>query len=56
MTAPHPTPETFKQSPSSEELYFRRADLFTDSSEGPPPDQYARRVLALPIAFLVTPG
>ncbi len=31
----------------SEELYFRRADLFSDKSEGLPPEQYARRVLGL---------
>ena len=32
---------------ASEELYFRRADLFSDQSEGLPPEQYARRVLGL---------
>jgi hypothetical protein len=26
---------------ASEELYFRRADLFTDKSEGLPPEDYA---------------
>jgi hypothetical protein len=28
---------------ASEELYFRRTNLFTDKSEGLPPKQYARR-------------
>jgi hypothetical protein len=37
----------FRDLMASEELYFRRADLFTDSSEGLPPEQYARRVLGL---------
>jgi hypothetical protein len=32
---------------ASEELYFRRADLFSDKSEGLPPEKYARRVLGL---------
>lgn len=32
---------------ASEELYFRRADLFSDKSEGLPPEEYARRVLGL---------
>jgi hypothetical protein len=32
---------------ASEELYFRRADLFTDKSEGLPPEDYATRVLGL---------
>jgi hypothetical protein len=33
----------FRDLMASEELYFRRADLFTDKSEGLPPEQYARR-------------
>jgi hypothetical protein len=37
----------FRDLMASQELYFRRADLFTDKSEGLPPDQYARRVLGL---------
>lgn len=37
----------FRDLMASEELYFRRADLFTDQSEGLPPEQYARRVLRL---------
>jgi hypothetical protein len=37
----------FRDLMASEELYFRRADLFTDKSEGLPPEQYARRVLGL---------
>ena len=37
----------FRDLMASEELYFRRADLFTDKSEGLPPQQYARRVLDL---------
>jgi hypothetical protein len=37
----------FRDLMSSEELYFRRADLFADESEGLPPEQYARRVLGL---------
>jgi hypothetical protein len=32
---------------ANEELYFRRADLFDDQSEGLPPEQYVRRVLRL---------
>jgi hypothetical protein len=32
---------------ASEELYFRRADLFTDKSEGLPPEQYLMSVLGL---------
>lgn len=32
---------------ASEELYFRRADLFTDKSEGLPVEQYAMQVLGL---------
>lgn len=37
----------FRDLMASEELYFRRADLFTDKSEGLPPEQYAMRVLGL---------
>lgn len=37
----------FRDLMASEELYFRRADLFTDKSEGVPPEQYAARVLRL---------
>ena len=37
----------FRDLMASEELYFRRADLFTDKSEGLPPEHYARRVLGL---------
>lgn len=37
----------FRDLIASEELYFRRADLFTDKSEGLPPEQYAMRVLGL---------
>ena len=37
----------FRDLMASEELYFRRADLFSDKSEGLPPEQYARRVLGL---------
>jgi hypothetical protein len=37
----------FRDLMASEELYFRRADLFSDQSEGLPPEQYARRVLRL---------
>ena len=37
----------FRDLIASEELYFRRADLFTDTSEGLPTEQYARRVLGL---------
>jgi hypothetical protein len=37
----------FRDLMASEELYFRRADLFTDKSEGLPPEEYARRVLNL---------
>jgi hypothetical protein len=32
---------------ANQELYFRRADLFDDESEGLPPEQYVRRVLRL---------
>ena len=34
----------FRDLMASEELYFRRADLFTDKSEGIPPEKYAQRV------------
>ncbi len=37
----------FRDLMASQELYFRRADLFADKSEGIPPEQYARRVLGL---------
>lgn len=37
----------FRDLMTSQELYFRRADLFTDKSEGLPPEQYAMRVLRL---------
>jgi len=37
----------FRDLMASEELYFRRADLYTDDSEGLPTENYARRVLGL---------
>jgi hypothetical protein len=37
----------FRDLMASEELYFRRADLFMDKSEGLPPEEYALRVLGL---------
>lgn len=37
----------FRDLMASEELYFRRSDLFADESEGLPPEQYAMRVLGL---------
>src|SRR5713226_2750547 len=37
----------FRDLMASEELYFRRADLFADKSEGLPPEDYAMRVLGL---------
>jgi hypothetical protein len=37
----------FRDLMANQELYFRRADLFDDQSEGLPPDQYVRRVLGL---------
>jgi hypothetical protein len=37
----------FRDLMSSEELYFRRADLFDDETEGLPPEQYVQRVLGL---------
>jgi hypothetical protein len=37
----------FRDLMSSEELYFRRADLYLDKSEGLPPEDYAFRVLGL---------
>ncbi|HVZ17078.1 MAG TPA: hypothetical protein VG897_08175, partial [Terriglobales bacterium] len=37
----------FRDLMASDELYFRRADLFADSSEGLPPETYAARVLGL---------
>ena len=35
----------FRDLMANQELYFRRADLFDDQSEGLPPEQYVRRVL-----------
>jgi hypothetical protein len=37
----------FRDLMASEELYFRRADLFPDKTEGVPPEQYVTRVLGL---------
>lgn len=37
----------FRDLMASEELYFRRADLFDDETEGLPPEQYLQRVLGL---------
>jgi|SRR5580700_1275629 hypothetical protein len=37
----------FRDLMANQELYFRRADLFDDESEGLPPEQYVRRVLGL---------
>ncbi|MGO9013096.1 MAG: hypothetical protein ACLQPN_23610 [Bryobacteraceae bacterium] len=37
----------FRDLMANQELYFRRADLFDDQSEGLPPEQYVRRVLGL---------
>jgi hypothetical protein len=37
----------FRDLMASEELYFRRADLLFDKTEGSPLEQYARRVLGL---------
>ena len=37
----------FRDLMASQELYFRRADLFTNKSKGLPPEHYARRVLGL---------
>ena len=37
----------FRDLMASEELYFRRADLFDDETEGLPPEQYVHRVLRL---------
>jgi len=37
----------FRDLMASEEVYFRRADLFDDKSEGLPPEQYVQRVLGL---------
>jgi hypothetical protein len=37
----------FRDLMASEEIYFRRADLLTDRSEGLPPEDYALRVLGL---------
>src|SRR5438309_12035295 len=35
----------FRDLMANQELYFRRADLFDDQSEGLPPEQYVRHVL-----------
>jgi hypothetical protein len=37
----------FRDLMANEEIYFRRADLFSDKSEGLPPEQYALTVLGL---------
>jgi hypothetical protein len=37
----------FRDLMGNEELYFRRADLYPDQSEGLPPEAYALRVLGL---------
>lgn len=37
----------FRDLMANEELYFRRADLYSDTSEGLPPEAYALRVLGL---------
>lgn len=37
----------FRDMMANQELYFRRADLFDDDSEGLPSEQYVRRVLGL---------
>jgi hypothetical protein len=37
----------FRDLMATQELYFRRADLFDDQSEGVPPEQYIRGVLGL---------
>lgn len=37
----------FRDLMASEELYFCRADLFDDETEGLPPEQYAQRLLGL---------
>jgi hypothetical protein len=37
----------FRDLMSSEELYFRRADLFDDETEGLPHEQYVQRLLGL---------
>src|SRR3984893_505053 len=37
----------FRDLMASEELYFRRADLYPDQNEGLPPEAYALRVLGL---------
>jgi hypothetical protein len=37
----------FRDLMANQELYFRRADLFDDQSEGLPSEQYVRRVLGL---------
>ena len=37
----------FRDLMANQELYFRRADLFDDQSEGLPREQYVRRVLRL---------
>ena len=37
----------FRDLMASEEIYFRRADLFEDKSEGIPPEEYAIKVMGL---------
>jgi hypothetical protein len=37
----------FRDFMANEELYFCRADLFSDKTEGLPPEQYVRRILRL---------
>src|ERR1700687_950695 len=37
----------FRDFMANEELYFCRADLFSDKTEGLPPEQYVRRILSL---------
>jgi hypothetical protein len=44
----------FRDLMASEELYFRRADLFTDKSEGFPPEQYAMRFSGWTLTTLTT--
>jgi hypothetical protein len=39
--------QKFRDLMAIEELYFRRADLFDDETEGLPPEQYVQRVLRL---------
>jgi len=37
----------FRDLMAKDELYFRRADLYPDTSEGLPPEAYTLRVLGL---------